>query len=287
MKIMIIGSNGQLGQEFAKLRSGHIFIPLSHEDIEVADKDQVNTIFSEHKPDTVLNLAAFNRVDDCEDEPEKAFQVNALGARNVAIAARAQGSAVVFISTDYVYEGQKDRPRPYLESDPAMPLNVYGVSKLAGEHMTAQGNPDHWIIRTSGLYGVVTSRKGWTFPELILNKARAGESLRVVDDQVLTPTYTRDLAEMIMAVLEHCRPGIYHLTNGGQCSWYEFARAVLEMAGVDAKITPVPSSAFPRKAVRPGYSVLESEKLKPQGLKPMRPWREALQAYLEEKGVTS
>ena len=287
MKIIIIGSSGQLGQEFARLKSGHTLVPLTHEDIEVADKDRVNTIFSEQRPDTVINLAAFNRVDECEDKPDKAFQVNALGARNVACAARAQGSAVVFVSTDYVYSGERNPRRPYLESDPAMPLNVYGVSKLAGEHMTAQGNPDHWIIRTSGLYGVATSRKGWTFPELILKKAKAGESLRVVDDQVLTPTYTRDLAGVIMAVLEHGRTGIYHLTNGGQCSWYEFARTVLEMAGVDAEIIPIPSSAFPSKAHRPGYSVLESERLKPQGLKPMRHWKEALEAYLIEKGILS
>ncbi len=287
MKIAVIGSSGQLGQEFARIKSSHEFIPFAHEDIEVTDRESVGKVMVDTRPEAVINLASFNRVDDCEDEIEKAFQVNAFGARNVAMAARDMKAAVVFVSTDYVFGGDQDRRRPYVESDRPAPLSAYGTSKLAGEHLVAQSNPDHRIIRTCGLYGVVTSRKGWTFPELMLEKAKAGEALRVVKDQVLTPTYTRDLAQSIIEVLERGKPGIYHLTSGGECSWHEFATAVLRMAGVNVKITPVTSAEFPAKAKRPAYSVLESERLKPQGIEPMRHWSDALKAYLKEKGVLS
>jgi dTDP-4-dehydrorhamnose reductase len=285
VKILLIGQSGQLGQEFLKLGGEHSFIPLSHADVEVSDPAGVSSVLGSLEFDAAINTAAFHRVDDCEDDAEKAFRVNAVGARNVARAAAARGAAVVFISTDYVYGGERGRRIPYTEADCAAPLNVYGASKLAGEQVVGQANPRHYIVRTCGLYGAVTSRKGWTFPEMIINKARGGGPLKVVNDQVLTPTYTFDLVRAIMAVLQKGAPGLYHLTSGGECSWHEFASAALELAGIKADIAAVPSTAFPSKAARPDYSVLESAKLAAQGIEPLRPWREALAAYLAEKGL--
>jgi len=285
MKIVIIGANGQLGQEFFKLPSSQQMIPLTHAEVEVEDPDSVQKRLEEHRPEVVVNLASFNKVDEAEDRPEAAFRVNALGALNVAKAAARVEAAVVFISTDYVFGAEPGRDRPYLESDPPGPLSVYGVSKLTGEHLVRLANPRHYIIRTCGLYGAVTSRKGWTFPELMLQKARAGEKLRVVADQVLTPTYAYDLVRAMIAVIEKGRPGLYHLTSAGACSWFEFARTTLELAGARAEIEPVSSASYKARAIRPSYSVLASERLAPLGLPAPRPWPEALRAYLTEKGV--
>ena len=285
MKIVIIGANGQLGQEFFKLPGAHQIIPLTHAEVEVEDAASVRERLEQHRPDVVVNLAAFHQVDECEDRSERAFAVNALGALNVARAAKEKAAGVMFISTDYVFGGDQSRDRPYLESDPPSPLSVYGSSKLAGEHLVRIANPNHFIVRTAGLYGKVTSHKGWTFPELMLKKAQAGEKLRVVHDQVLTPTYTRDLVQAMLQVLEKGRPGLYHLTSAGSCSWFEFAQTTLELAGVPAEIEPVPSRSFPARANRPAYSVLNSERLEPLGIPGLRPWREALKAYLVEKGV--
>ena len=285
MKIVIIGSSGQLGQEFFKLRSEHELIPLPHAEVEVESAESVRAALERHRPGMVINLAAYNQVDEAEDRPERALGVNALGAFHAARAAAEVNAAVVFISTDYVFGAEPGRQTPYRESDPPGPLGVYGVSKLAGEHLVRVANPRHFIIRTCGLYGVATSHKGWTFPELMLKKAQAGEKLRVVQDQVLTPTYTRDLVRAVLAVMEKDRPGLYHLTSAGACSWYEFARATLELAGVRAELEPVSSEAFSARARRPAYSVLASERLSDLGLEGLRPWREALRAYLTEKGV--
>jgi len=285
MKILVIGSSGQLGQEFFKLRSEHQLIPLPHPEVEVEDPASVQAALERHRPQVVVNLAAYNKVDEAEDRPERAFGVNALGAFHVARAAARVNAAAVFISTDYVFGAEPGRQTPYRESDPPGPLGVYGVSKLTGEHLVRVANPRHFIIRTCGLYGVTTSHKGWTFPELMLKKAQAGEKLRVVQDQVLTPTYTRDLVRAVMAVVEKGEPGLYHLTSAGACSWYEFARATLELAGVRAELEPVSSETFSARARRPAYSVLASERLPALALPGLRPWREALRDYLIEKGI--
>lgn len=285
MRIAIIGASGQLGQEFFKLQTGHEFILLTHDQVEVRELASVQAGLRGCRPEVVLNLASYNRVDASEDEPAAAFAVNALGALHVARAAWEAGAAVVYVSTDYVFGGEPGRRTPYRESDPPAPLNVYGASKLAGEYLVRLSHPRHLIIRTSGLYGVATSHKGWTFPELMLRKAKSGEPLRVVTDQVLTPTYTFDLARLILAVLEKGVAGTYHLTSAGECSWYEFARATLELAGIHAELQPISSAELGARARRPAYSVLASERLAALGLSPLRSWREALLAYLAEKGL--
>lgn len=285
MRTLVIGSSGQLGQDVMRTL-GDGAIGLTHADVDVTDGVGVSRILREHRPDWVVNTAAFHRVDDCELNPTLAFAVNAAGAGNVARAAEEIGAGVVFYSTDYVFGGE-DRPRhdPHTESSLPDPYNVYGISKLAGERMVMNGNPRHLVIRSAGLYGTATSRKGWTFPELMVNKARADGWVKVVTDQALSPTYTHDLAESTKALMERDARGLFHLTNEGECSWFEFAQAAFDIAGVAVNMEPITTVPGERRARRPPYSALTSERLSEVGIPPLRPWREALEHYLNAKGL--
>ncbi len=287
MKALIIGATGQLGQDLLQA-FGEDAVGLAHADIDVTDGIGVSRIVREHTPDWVINTAAYHRVDDCELNPTLSFAVNATGAWNVARAAAETGAGVAFYSTDYVFGGE-GRPRhdPHLESSLPAPLNVYGISKLAGERMVMNANPRHLVLRTAGLYGTATSRKGWTFPELMVNKGRNDGWVKVVTDQALSPTYTRDLAETTRALIERDSRGLFHLTNNGECSWFEFARATFDIAGIPVNMEPSVSEASGRRAKRPPYSALASERLEAEGVAPMRHWREALEHYLRAKGLIS
>jgi len=284
MRTLLIGATGQLGQDLLKaLPEGTI--ALGHGEIDVTDGVGVSRIIREHRPDWVINTAAFHRVDDCELNPTLAFAVNATGAANVAKVCEELGAGVVFYSTDYVYGGEgRAKHHPHLEDDAPDPLNVYGISKAAGEQMVALANPRHLVIRSAGLYGTATSRKGWTFPELMINKARSDGKLKVVTDQTLSPTFTTDLAETTVALMRSGAIGLFHLTNAGECSWHEFASATVELAGIDVVVEPSTSVQQPRKAKRPPYSAMSSNRIASTGVAPMRPWREALAAYLHAKG---
>ena len=285
MKVAVIGSTGQLGQDLLRVFDGGA-TGFSHEDLDVTNEETVASAISSLKPDWVLNTAAFHRVDDCEVNPSLTFAVNALGALNVARAAADVGSGVVFYSTDYVFGGEdRERDHPYEEEDNTHPLNVYGASKVAGEQLVMQANARHLVVRSAGLYGTATSRKGWTFPEIMINKARSDGAVRVVTDQVLSPTFTADLAQKTKELIEHDATGIFHLTNAGECSWFEFARGAFDIAGVEAEMEPVDSSQFQQRARRPPYSALDSARLAAVGVGPMRPWEEALENYLKQKGV--
>lgn len=285
MKTLVIGSSGQLGQDLMKVL-GEEAVGLTHADVDVTDGVGISRLLREHKPDWVINTAAFHRVDDCELNPTLAFAVNASGAANVARAAAETGAGVVFYSTDYVFGGE-DRPRhdPHTESSLPDPYNVYGVSKLAGERMVMNANPRHLVIRSAGLYGTATSRKGWTFPELMVTKGRNDGWVKVVIDQALSPTYTLDLAETTRALMESEARGLFHLTNGGECSWFEFAQATFDITGVAVNMEPTETVTGERRARRPPYSALASERLEQTGVAPMRPWREALAHYLHAKGL--
>ena len=285
MRTLVIGSSGQLGQDVMRTL-GDGAIGLTHADVDVTDGVGVSRILREHRPDWVVNTAAFHRVDDCELNPTLAFAVNATGAGNVARAAAEIGAGIVFYSTDYVFGGE-DHPRhdPHTESSLPDPYNVYGISKLAGERMVMNGNPRHLVIRSAGLYGTATSRKGWTFPELMVNKARADGWVKVVTDQALSPTYTHDLAESTKALMERDARGLFHLTNEGECSWFEFAQAAFDIAGVAVNMEPITTVPGERRARRPPYSALTSERLSGVGILPLRPWREALEHYLNAKGL--
>lgn len=285
MKVAVIGSSGQLGQDLMHA-FGDEAVGFTHEDLDVTNEASVSSTLRSLRPDWVLNTAAFHRVDDCEIKPTLTFAVNALGALTIAREASTVGSGVVFYSTDYVF-GDQDRQQgePYLEQDNPHPLSVYGVSKMAGEQLVMQANERHLVVRSAGLYGTATSRKGWTFPELMINKARSDGFVRVVTDQVLSPTFTADLAQKTKQLIEHDARGLFHLTNAGECSWFDFAQKAFELAGVNAEMEPIGAAQMEQRARRPSYSALETIRLGEVGLERMRPWEEALGDYLKQKGL--
>ena len=285
MKVAVIGSTGQLGQDLMRV-FGEDAAGFAHEDLDVTDEAGVASAVRSEKPDWVLNTAAFHRVDDCETDPTLAFAVNTMGALNVARAAADVGSGVVFYSTDYVFGGEdRERNDPYEEKDTPQPLSVYGTSKVAGEQLVMQANARHLVVRSAGLYGTATSRKGWTFPELMLNKARTEGVVRVVTDQVLSPTFTADLSQKTKELVEQGATGLVHLTNSGECSWFEFAQRTFDIAGVEAKMEPIDTRQMQQRARRPSYSALATSRLREVGMNPMRAWQDALGDYLQVKGM--
>jgi dTDP-4-dehydrorhamnose reductase len=285
LRVAVIGSTGQLGHDLMRV-FGEGAAGFGHQDLDVTDGVSVASAMHSLRPDWVLNTAAFHRVDDCEINPTLAFAINTLGALNVARAADAVGAGVVFFSTDYVFGGQvRDRGQPYEEGDKLDPLNVYGVSKEGGEQLVMQANARHIVVRSAGLYGTATSRKGWTFPELMLNKARTEGNVSVVTDQVLSPTFTADLAQKTKELVEQDAAGLFHLTNAGECSWFEFAQGAFDLAGVEVEMEPIYTSQTERRARRPSYSALDTARLGDVGLSPLRPWKEALSDYLQAKGM--
>jgi dTDP-4-dehydrorhamnose reductase len=285
LKVAVIGSTGQLGQDLMRV-FGEEAVEFSHQDLDVTDGVSVASAIHSLRPDWVLNTAAFHRVDDCEVNPTLAFAVNTLGALNVARAAAGVGAGVVFFSTDYVFGGQyRGRGHPYEEGDSLQPLNVYGVSKAAGEQLVMQANERHLVVRSAGLYGTATSRKGWTFPELMLNKAQTEGMVHVVTDQVLSPTFTADLAQKTKELIEQDIVGLFHLTNSGECSWFEFAQGVFDLAGVGVEMKPISTEQTQRRAHRPSYSAMTTARLQAAGLRPLRSWKEALSDYLRVKGI--
>jgi dTDP-4-dehydrorhamnose reductase len=281
--ILLIGANGQLGTDLAALLEGPGLITLTHRDLDVTDPIAVARTIAEVAPATVLNTAAFHRVDDIEADPRLAFLVNAVAVHHLARACARHGARLVHFSTDYVFGGIG--PGPYREDAVPAPLSAYGVSKLAGERLVRQASPRHLVIRSAGLYGVAgSSGKGGNFVETMLRLAREGKPIRVVADQVLTPTYTADLADAVVRLLAVEPPGgIYHLTNGGACSWFEFARRIFALSGLHPDLAPTTSEAFGAAAQRPPHSVLVDTRLAALGLAPLRPWPDALRAYLLAK----
>ncbi|HEY7268960.1 MAG TPA: dTDP-4-dehydrorhamnose reductase [Dehalococcoidia bacterium] len=290
-RIALIGSNGQLGTDIARLwpasnlsRRGDELISLTHADIDVTNPTMVRSVLDGIRPNLVINTAAFHRVDDCEVQPLEAFQVNGLGVKYLAEACRELGAVLMHFSTDYVFDGR--RVSPYSEDDPPNPVSAYGTSKTAGEHILRYMLPDnHILVRSSGLYGVAgASGKGGNFVETMLRLARQGQPIRVVDDQVCAPTYTQDIAETLFVALERHARGTLHVTNAGQCSWYQFAEEIFNLTGARPDFGPTSSEAFGALARRPAYSVLANNKLRDLGIPQPRHWREALSHYLRAKG---
>ena len=282
MKIVIIGSTGQLGQDLMKtLPPDHEVIGLTHQNIEVTDCKSVQTL-KEQKPNVIINTAAFHKTDQCEDEPLKTFSVNAVGPKNVAAVSKEINATNVFISTDYLFSGSKNEP--YTEEDVPDPINTYGISKLAGELFTKQ-TPKYYIFRVASLFGVAgASGKGGNFVETMIAKAKRSEPVSVVDDMWMSPTYTKDAAAIIKKILELTLPfGTYHLTNQGQCTWFQFAQEIFRLTGLNPDLKRIETSQIQTKAKRPLFSALKSVKL-PQYNLGMRSWKEALYSYLVEKG---
>jgi dTDP-4-dehydrorhamnose reductase len=282
MKIAVIGSNGQVGADISDAfdQRDEDVVRLTHEQIEVANLDSVMRALREIRPNLVVNTAAMHHVEQCEADPKKAFAVNATGARNVAIVCRDLQATLVHISTDYVFDGRKRTP--YGETDQPAPLNVYGHSKLAGEVEIQNLSERHIILRVSGLYGTHRCRaKGHNFVELMLKLARERGIVHVVDDEVLTPTWTAEVARQIVALSRADAYGLFHATAEGACSWYEFAREIFLRTGTPVDLQRAQPGQFPMKVPRPRYSVLENERLKRAGLNMFRPWQEGLIHYLK------
>jgi len=280
MKIAVIGATGQLGSDLVKVFDE--VIPLTHVEMEIKDLLSCLKTLEKHKPDVVINCASYVRVDDAEDYAEEVFAVNSVGAKNVTIACKKINAVNVYISTDYVFDGSKNTP--YTEEDHPNPINTYGISKVAGEFYTKLVER-HYIIRVSSLFGAAgASGKGGNFVETMITKAKNKETIMVVDDMVMSPTYTVDAAAMIKEILIKNLPfGIYHAANKGQCSWYKFAKTIFNTLGIEVRLSPTKTNILQSKARRPMYSPLVSVDLKKYGLE-MEGWEAALKNYLIEKG---
>lgn len=274
MRVLITGAAGMLGQDLADVCVGasHEAIALSRAELDITDADAVAASVREAGPELVVNCAAFTNVDAAESEEALAQTVNGAGAGNVAAAAQAAGAWSVHVSSDYVFDGFKREP--YIESDPTAPLSAYGRSKLAGEQAVAEAAPGrHTIVRSSWLFGT----RGPCFPATIIRAARERDELSVVDDQVGCPTYTGHLARALLSIGETRPAGIVHVAGGGRCSWFDFAREIVDAAGLQCEVKPCTTAEMPRPATRPAYSVLRSER----GDAPRLPeWREGLAAYM-------
>ena len=276
MKIIVTGANGQLGQELVQQLSNseHELFAFTKTELDITNTERVNTICDEIQPHIIINAAAYTNVDGAEANEELAFQVNATGQRNLAVAAENIGAKVCYISTDYVFNGQATTP--YTEYMNVDPLGVYGRSKYAGEFLTQTLNTKYFIVRTAWVYG----EYGPNFVKTMLRLAEEKTELGVVHDQIGSPTYTVDLAEFLIELVETEKYGIYHCINSGTCSWYEFAQEIFKLANKDIKVTPLTSNQFPRPAKRPAYSVLGDLSLRINDFTPRRHWKEALNDYI-------
>jgi dTDP-4-dehydrorhamnose reductase len=259
---------------------GHLLSLHTHVDGDIADESGLSRWVADARPQWILNTVAYNRTEDAETVPETAFRTNALGPRAVARAAETVGARVIHFSTDFVFDGEKGAP--YVESDVPRPLSVYAVSKRAGEDFIRAANPSHLVVRTSSLFGATgSSGKGGNFVEFIRQRARSGGPLRVISDIRMCPTYTVDLAVKVWELLSAAAPGgFYHLANTGVCSWHEFAQAIVRGSGLSVPVDPILATDWPSKIRRGPNTALASERLSPLGLAPLRPWPDALAAYL-------
>jgi len=284
MRIAVIGADGQLGTDLVKTLAQDEVFALCYPEFDVTRADRMRSVLQEMRPAAVINTAAFHRVDDCEDDPESAFRVNSIAVRDLARLAGELGFVLVHYSTDYVFDGRKKAP--YIESDPPNPLNAYAVSKLAGEFFVRALVERYFLIRTCGLFGEASSPgKGYNFVDRMIALAGAGKTLRVVDDQWVSPTSTAELAERTSALIRTDKYGLYHLTSEGQCTWFQFAQRTFSLLGRSPRLEPVDSKTFAAKARRPLYSVLENKRAKEIGLRDFSLWDEALRVYLEKRAL--
>jgi dTDP-4-dehydrorhamnose reductase len=276
LKLMITGAGGMLGRDLARAgeQAGHEIVRLARDDLDITDADAVERSVATERPDAVVNSAAWTDVDGAEDDLQGAMDVNATGAANLAQATADIGCKLVYPSTDYVFDGTGTSP--YVESDEPRPLSVYGQSKLAGEVETAKHNPRHFIVRASWLFGT----GGRNFVETMLTFARDHEEVVVVKDQVGCPTYTGHLADGIVRLLEWTDYGVHHMAGSGECSWYEFALEIFDQANLGCRVLSATTEMLGRKAPRPSYAVLASER-EPAIVLPH--WREGLAAFLAER----
>ena len=275
-KVLVTGAKGQLGSDLVLIlnKSGYQVFGLGKSDLDITKEEEVTKIISQIQPDIIIHCAAYTNVDKAEGESDFAFHINAVGTRNIAIAAEKIQSKLVYISTDYVFNGSS--LIPYHEFSPVSPINIYGSSKLAGENMVRDFHSKYFIVRTSWVFGV----NGNNFVKTMMKLSREKEQLKVVNDQIGCPTYTIDLSKCILQLMESNKFGIYHVSNSGNCSWFEFAKEIFYQTKTSIKLVPCSTEEFPRKAKRPKYSILDHMCLQINQFSPMPTWKDALTRFL-------
>lgn len=274
MKILITGAYGMLGSDLRETLKDHELLVTGSKDLDITDENKVMNFILEKSPEIVINAAAYTAVDNCETDYTNAYSVNAIGPKNLAIACNKINIPLIHISTDYVFDGNKRTP--LTEEDKLGPKTVYGKTKLEGEKMVQENTNKYFILRTAWLYGI----HGKNFVQTMLNLSKKNTELKVVNDQIGSPTYSKDLSLAIKELLNSDKYGIYHVTNKGEISWYDFSKKIFELSNINIKVNPVSTEEFPRPAPRPHYSVLNNQKWVNAGFTPMRNYEEALKDYL-------
>jgi dTDP-4-dehydrorhamnose reductase len=284
VRILLIGRTGQLGGDLLRNGGGHSIVAPERSELDITRPEQARAAVAAHRPELMINCAAFHNVPLCEEQPEQAFRVNCIAVRDLASVCRDTGVRFISFSSDYVFGG--DKRTPYAETDLPHPLQVYGISRLAGEHAALATAPDHAvIIRTCGLYGAAGARsKGGNFVDGRVAEAKAGKTIEMAMEQTVAPTSTDDLSKAVLALAANpaLAPGIYHLVNEGECSWYELTAAIVQILGLPAKVVPVDRAGRTGSMRRPLYSVLANHKARRLGVA-LPPWRDALERYLRRK----
>ena len=274
--MLVTGAGGQLGLELAEILPdrGHEVVAFARAELDISDPGAVERVMENHAPELVVNAAAYTNVDGCETETDLAYSVNALGPRNLAQVCERRGCELLHVSTNYVFDGEGDRP--YEPFEPPRPISAYGRTKLAGEELVMRLTSRWYVVRSAGVYG-----RGHNFVRTMLRVAAERDVLKVKSDEFISPTYARDLAGGIADLIEERRYGLYHLTSSGSCSWYDFAREIFRIAGVEVEVVPVPGSEYPLPAARPANGLLSA-----LGSPELRHWREALAEYLEREAAS-
>jgi len=285
--VLITGGGGQLASDLQEQLRGRCDVTsLAHAELDITDQAALAAAFEEHRPAVVFNCAAFHNVEVCEREEDRSFEVNARAVKRLAELCAGAEATLVHLSTNYVFAG--DRSVPYSETDLPDPRSVYAVSKLAGEHAAFAYCRDALVVRSSGLYGLHGSAsKGGNFVQRMIARAHEQGSLKMVADQLLTPTYTADLAHSLIAAVDCDARGLLHVTNSGACSWHEFTLAIMETAGIDVPVEPVATVRPPGGADRPLNGVLSFRRALELGLPAVRPWRDALEDYMTRAGLAA
>lgn len=289
-KVLVVGANGQLAQSLIRSAPANAqCVPLTRSELNIADETAVYRAIEQYEPDCVINGAAYNLVDRAEsDGAAGAIEINTLGVANLARAGRDAAIPLVHFSTDYVFNGKKQTP--YVETDATGPLSIYAASKLAGENITLACSPDNFAVRVCRLFGPTHAdgagslkKPSGNFPLLMLRLGRERGKVRVVNDQIGTPTYTPDLARGVWQLIENSTGGLFHLSNGGEVAFDEYARAIFEVAGVECEVEGITTQEYGAAAARPLYSTLSNEKAHEAGVAPLRHWKEALRDFLDEQ----
>ncbi|MCH9656150.1 MAG: dTDP-4-dehydrorhamnose reductase [Planctomycetes bacterium] len=284
MQITVIGSQGQLGQDLmlSLAAEEHQLTGLTHQQISIEDVASIETALEANAPDLIINTAAYNKVDQAETSPEAAFAINAFGPRNLAQYCQKKKIRLMHISTDYVFGLDSERQTAYTELDAPGPLSAYGQSKLAGEYFVRAICPQHYVVRTCGLYGKAGKTGNGNFVETMLRLGKERDELSIINDQHCTPTSTRDLSTSITHLIQSDEFGLYHATNQGQMTWFEFAQSIFEITGINVKMTAISTEQFNAAADRPRFSVLDCSRLQKASGFSFPHWKSALKTYLEQ-----